>query len=54
MTNFKLTPIQKIDYQLNGYLIVKKFLSVKEVNKLYSIAIEDDTMKNHSLDFNDQ
>jgi len=54
MRNFKLTPIQKIDYQLNGYLIVKKFLSVKEVNKLYSIAIEDDTMKKHAFDLNDQ
>ena len=54
MKNFELTPLQKIDYQLNGYLIVKKFLSVKEVNKLYSIAIEDDTMKKHAFDLNDQ
>jgi hypothetical protein len=54
MINFKLTPLQKIDYQLNGYLIVKSFLSVKEVNKLYSIAIEDDTMKKHAFDLNDQ
>lgn len=54
MKNFELTPLQKIDYQLNGYLIVKSFLSVKEVNKLYSIAIEDDTMKKHAFDLNDQ
>ncbi len=54
MINFKLTPLQKIDYEFNGYLIVKSFLSVKEVNKLYSIAIEDDTMKKHAFDLNDQ
>ncbi|MDB5223895.1 MAG: Phytanoyl-CoA dioxygenase protein 1 [Chitinophagaceae bacterium] len=54
MTNFKLTPQQISDYHRDGYLIVKKFLSDEEANKLYTIAIEDDTMKKHAFDLNDQ
>ena len=54
MTNFQLTPQQIAEYHRDGYLIVRNFLNKEEVNKLYNIAIEDDTMRKHSFDLNDQ
>jgi len=54
MSNFKLTPQQVADYHRDGYLIVKNFLSTEEVKKLYGIAVEDDMMRKHSFDLNDQ
>ena len=54
MANFQLTPQQIADYHRDGYLIVKNFLTKDEVSKLYNIAIEDDTMRKHSFDLNDQ
>jgi phytanoyl-CoA hydroxylase len=54
MANFQLTPHQIADYHRDGYLIVRNFLSAQEVDKLYRIATEDDTMKKHAFDLNDQ
>ena len=54
MANFKLTPQQANDYNRDGYVIVRNFLQQEEVAKLYSIAVEDDTMRKHSFDLNDQ
>lgn len=54
MPNFTLTPQQISNYHRDGYLIIKNFVSSQEVNKLYKIAIEDDTMKKHAFDLNDQ
>lgn len=54
MANFKLTTEQIAEYSSFGYTIVRNFLQPAEVNKLYSIAVEDDTMQKHSFDLNDQ
>jgi phytanoyl-CoA hydroxylase len=54
MANFQLTPHQIADYHRDGYLIVKNFLSATEADRLYRIATEDDTMKKHAFDLNDQ
>jgi phytanoyl-CoA hydroxylase len=54
MANFQLTPQQVADYTRDGYLIVKNFLTKEEVNKLYAIATEDDAIRKHSFDLNDQ
>ena len=54
MRPFQLTDHQIADYERDGYLIVKNFLSEGEVNKLYKIAVEDDAMRKHSFDLNDQ
>ena len=54
MANFKLTAAQVSDYNRDGYVIVRNFLQPEEVSKLYTIAIEDDTMQKHSFDLNDQ
>ena len=54
MSHFKLTTAQVQEYHQKGYLIVPGFLSTPEVEKLYGIATEDDAMRKHSFDLNDQ
>ena len=54
MKKFELNKQQIADYERDGYLIVRNFLSQPEVKKLYDIAIADDTMRKHSFDLNDQ
>jgi phytanoyl-CoA hydroxylase len=54
MTHFKLSDQQIADYHRDGYLIVKNFLQPEEVNRLYKIAIEDDAVRKHAFDLNDQ
>jgi ectoine hydroxylase-related dioxygenase (phytanoyl-CoA dioxygenase family) len=54
MPEFKLTPQQIAAYHKDGYIIVRNFLSAEEVNKLYTIALEDEAMRKHSFDLNDQ
>jgi len=54
MPNTELTPQQLADYNADGYVIVRNFLSAAEIKKLYTIAVEDDTMQKHSFDLNDQ
>lgn len=54
MTKFQFTPQQLDDYNTDGYVIIRNFLQQQEVDKLYKIAVEDDAMKKHSFDLNDQ
>ncbi len=54
MKTFDLNKEQIKSYNKDGYLIVRNFLNNDEVKKLYNIAIEDDTMRKHSYDLNDQ
>lgn len=54
MTKFQFTPQQLDDYNRDGYVIVRNFLQQQEVDKLFNIAVEDDTMRKHSFDLNDQ
>lgn len=49
-----LSAAQKAQYDADGYLIIKSFLSKEEVDLLYGIAIEDNILKNHAIDLNDQ
>lgn len=53
MTNSPLTPEQVASYEKDGYIIIPGFLKNAEVDKLYRIATEDDTMSKHSYDMND-
>lgn len=41
-------------FHRDGYVIVKNFFSAEEINKLYSIAIDDQVMRNNAVDLNDQ
>jgi ectoine hydroxylase-related dioxygenase (phytanoyl-CoA dioxygenase family) len=54
MNNLTLTDAQKAQYEKDGYLIVKNFISPEEAKLLYNIATGDDVLKNKAFDFNDQ
>jgi ectoine hydroxylase-related dioxygenase (phytanoyl-CoA dioxygenase family) len=54
MKDFQLTPQQIADYHRDGYLIVKRFLSREEIDKLYAIATGDESLRSHAFDLNDQ
>lgn len=41
-------------FHKDGYVIVPGFFSKEEINKLYSIAIEDTVIHQHAVDLNDQ
>jgi ectoine hydroxylase-related dioxygenase (phytanoyl-CoA dioxygenase family) len=54
MSTFILSQQQIADYERDGYVIVKNFLSPEEAGKLYDIAVGDDTMSKHAFDVNDK
>ncbi|HEY4286855.1 MAG TPA: phytanoyl-CoA dioxygenase family protein [Puia sp.] len=54
MTTFQLSQQQLADYGRDGYLIVRDFLAPGEIEKLYTIATGDDTLRKHAFDLNDQ
>lgn len=53
MSAKQLTAAQVAAYRRDGYLIVPGFLNNEEVDKLYRIATDDDTVSKHSYDVND-
>jgi ectoine hydroxylase-related dioxygenase (phytanoyl-CoA dioxygenase family) len=53
MSYFQLSQQQIETYKKDGYLIVKDFLHKEEVDKLYKIAIDDETLRKHAFDLND-
>ena len=50
----EFTQEQINSYHKDGYIIIKKFCSKQEVDKMYDIAIQDDAMAKNALDLNDQ
>lgn len=50
----EFTQEQINSYHKDGYIIIKNFCSKQEVDKMYSIAIQDDAMAKNALDLNDQ
>jgi len=54
MNNLTLTDAQKAQYENDGYLIVKNFVSPEEATLLFNIATGDDVLKGKTFDFNDQ
>jgi len=50
----KLSAEQVKSYHKDGYVIIKNFCSEAEVDKLYSVALQDDAMSKNALDLNDQ
>jgi len=54
MANFQLTQEQIADYGRDGYIIVRNFLTQGEIDKLYKIAVGDDSISKHAFDLNDQ
>jgi len=53
MTNQPLTSEQVRQYQQDGYLIVRNFLSQEEVDKLYRVAIDDSAVSKNAINVND-
>lgn len=53
MTTQTLTPEQIQQYNQDGYLIVRNFLNTDEVEKLYHVAIEDNTVSKNAINVND-
>ncbi|MEO6845413.1 MAG: phytanoyl-CoA dioxygenase family protein [Ginsengibacter sp.] len=54
MSSFQLSTQQIESYKKDGFVIVKDFLNSEEINKLYSIATGDNTLRQHAFDLNDQ
>ena len=54
MPAFQLSAQQMESYKKDGFVIVKDFLNSEEINKLYSIATGDNTLRQHAFDLNDQ
>jgi ectoine hydroxylase-related dioxygenase (phytanoyl-CoA dioxygenase family) len=53
MNDPKLTAAQVLDFNRDGYILIKGFCSKEEVTKMYRTAIEDDAMRKNALDLND-
>ena len=49
-----LSQQQVLDYERDGFLLVKNFCSEEEIDRLYSVALEDEAMRKNALDLNDQ
>jgi ectoine hydroxylase-related dioxygenase (phytanoyl-CoA dioxygenase family) len=54
MDNKCLTDAQRAQYKEDGYLVVKNFISPREVALLYDIATADTVLQNNAFDLNDQ
>jgi ectoine hydroxylase-related dioxygenase (phytanoyl-CoA dioxygenase family) len=54
MLSQPLTASQKAQYNSDGYLIIRDFLSKEEINLLHDIATKDNILKDHAIDLNDQ
>ena len=54
MSTTTLTPQQIESFHKDGYLIVKKFIAQKAVEKLYGTATGDNAMENNAMNVTDQ
>lgn len=49
-----LTPDHVKAYHNDGYVVLKKFCTDAEIDRLYTTALQDDAMRKNALDLNDQ
>jgi ectoine hydroxylase-related dioxygenase (phytanoyl-CoA dioxygenase family) len=54
METKELSAAQQADFHRDGYVVLKGFFNAEEINKIYSTALEDEAMRKHALDLNDQ
>lgn len=54
MTTSNLSSDQVKSFRKDGYILIKNFCDKKEIELLYSTALEDKAMLNNALDLNDQ
>ncbi|HEV7347346.1 phytanoyl-CoA dioxygenase family protein [Telluribacter sp.] len=50
--NTRLTPVEKTDFNRDGFLIKRNFFSQEEIDLLYGLAT-DETVTNHAFDLKD-
>src|SRR5690606_30673710 len=54
MENKVLSAAQQAEFHRAGYVIFRGFFTPEETDKLYRAALEDEVMRKHALDLNDQ
>ncbi|HLF62613.1 MAG TPA: phytanoyl-CoA dioxygenase family protein [Saprospiraceae bacterium] len=54
MSKKTLSSADVAEFHRNGYVIINSFFGKEEIDKLYSIAIEDVVVRKNALDLNDQ
>lgn len=54
MANSRLTPQQIESFRKDGYLLIKGFCSHDEIERLYSVALQDNDLRKNALDLTDQ
>lgn len=53
MKKFQLTAVQITQFHEDGFVIIRNFLNKEAAERLRSIAVEDEAMKKHAFDLND-
>jgi len=51
--SYRLSPTDFINFNKDGYIIIKNFFNTREIEKLYTIAIQDSVVKNNSSNVTD-
>lgn len=54
MSTQVLSAEQIAAYHRDGYIVIKRFCSAAEIDRLYITALNDDAMRKNALDLNDQ
>jgi ectoine hydroxylase-related dioxygenase (phytanoyl-CoA dioxygenase family) len=54
MESPRLSPQQIADFHRDGYVIARSFFNKAEIDKLYAVAVGDDTLTNHAYGVVDQ
>lgn len=50
----RLSPQQVADFHRDGYVIARQFFNTDEIDKLYAVAVSDDTLSQHAYGVVDQ
>jgi ectoine hydroxylase-related dioxygenase (phytanoyl-CoA dioxygenase family) len=53
-SSLKLSQDQIRQYHKDGYILIKEFCGQKEIDRLYTTALQDDAVRKNALDLNDQ
>jgi hypothetical protein len=49
-----LSPDELSAYHRDGFLVIRQFCTMEEIDKLYAAALADEAMSKHAIDLNDQ
>ncbi len=54
MNTSRLTPEQIKQFHQDGYVLIKNFCTQPEIDKLYTVAVEDNAMRKNAIEVDDQ